>query len=210
MKYYKILCDDNQRKYAYFKFGIKWNVSMITNKLFANGYIVQKVICVNSSDVDGIETQPYYEAWKISNGECIESTDKDPDDIFEWGSLNFVCYQIANSLGKSGSVVYRTQVYWIEENDPLYAKVDEWKKGAVVAAGELKSCYVVNCPYLNSTQPVFTRPDFIHRVDFTDPKIIKKGLLNFGEELSLPTENFKLLVQDILEGTDYEFLLAEL
>lgn len=209
MECYEIMQEDNLRQYAYFKFAIKWNPSAIAKQQNPNGYIVQKVICTNSSSVGGIETQPYYEAWKISGGECIGLAYNEPDDIFEWGSLNLICYQIANSFGKTGNVVYQTQVYWIDECDPLYEKVDLWKKGSVYAAGDLKSCYVVDCPSFNSKQPVLVRPDFVHRVDFTDSKIIKKALFELVKELSLPIEKVKPFVQDILEGSDYEFLLAE-
>jgi hypothetical protein len=207
--YWDVLYNDNQRKYAYFNFSIKWKVSDITKSISSNGYIVQKVTCTNSSSISGIELEPYYEAWKVINGKCIKATACEPDDVFEWGSLSFIQLQIGNSLGKSGEIIYKTQVYWIDERDSLYKTVDLWKEGTVYAAGNLKSCYVVDCCAFDSKRPVFVRPDFIHYVDFTDSEIIKKALIELRDEIP-STENFKSLVKGILEGTNYEFLLTEI
>ena len=209
MKYYDILFEDNQRKYAYYRFDIRWKVSEIASSSSANGYILQKVMCFNDSKIGGIETRPYYEAWLVENGRCVPALWCEYDDSFEWGCKGMIASQIKNSFGKFGSVIYRTQVYWIDrDNDKLlFEKIDLWEEGGVYAAGNLKSCYVTECSFLDSIQPVFKRPDFVHQIDFVDENTIEKALHDLKQEFKLDSKKFESLVYDILEGTSYEFLI---
>lgn len=209
-KYYRVLCCDNQRKYAYFRLGIKWNVSVIANEACANGYIVQQLSFANDTKIRGIPDESYYEAWKVVNGECVDAKDDRWDDLFSWGCSGFLSESIKNSIGKSGAVVYKAQVYWVKEGTPLYSIVDKWEKNWLSAAGNLNSCFTEKCQTVNFGEPVFVRPDFIHQVEFTDPQVIKTTIVDWKKNVALSPEEIDAIVEEMLIGTEYESLIEEL
>ena len=123
-----------------YSFKIKWNVSNITKKEHATGYIVQLVM------MDGPERSiaiPYYEAWKVVNGHTDESYGYDD---------KFSCEKPIN---------YRTKVYWVDGTDNLYKAISQWKPCMQFFAGDLPAVIASEFPYLTEREPVLERV-FIH------------------------------------------------
>lgn len=150
--YYQIiyLFTDDLKGYD---FRINWNVDKIAKKSNANGYIVQK-IRTEIIGLDGLEReQPYYEAWKVQDGNC-EKGKYDYDDRY---ILDSVFYGFINTSGK---ITYYSEVYWIDKENELYNAVDNWETSYLVCAGELKSILVDDCQELKNVEPVFIRPQF--------------------------------------------------
>lgn len=144
--FYKEVINNNDCKYAYYQFQINWIPERIINNNDIDGYIVQKVIFDNTTNIvinkekeNHIE---YYEAWKVKNKKIIYDNDsKDPDDSFSCG-INDKFGYIKYSLFKKGIISYKSQVYWIGKSNSLYNTVNKWKNKSISMAGDLQSILV--------------------------------------------------------------------
>lgn len=192
--YYKTIKIKNDFPFAYYLWQIKWIPEKIINDECINGYIVQKVKIIDEANVTGFDNTEYYEAWKVSNGEC-ENEDGEPfDDEFKWVNFNGeLRFCIRNSIGKTGKIIYQAKLYWISQKNVLYKEVDSWKKETVMTAGSsLKSIFAKDCLNIDFGIPIDER-NFIHEVNFKDEKIIKNSI---KEVFSILTED-KTLTEDI-------------
>ena len=164
--------------YAAFHYGINWIVSGIARCEKTDGFIVQKI---NIEAPDYLRSYPikeYYEAWEVREGRIvypsdIESSEKE-DDSFETDKCTAF-----ESVNKTGKVVFKSKVYWINNCDSLYEHVNAWEFHAVTQAGaDIRSSE--RCPELDTREPTCIRKDFVHTFNFTDINIIKNVALEFG------------------------------
>lgn len=135
------LASENYEAVDGYSHRIFWIVEAIAMKSDAKGYIVQWVDAHTNCPQIRMEGRPYYEAWRVVNGSTGNS---DYDDEF-W----------ARYLDMPGKAIYRTKIYWIDENDVLFSKVNVWKKGKVGMANELPSEY--DFPEIEGRIPVEKR-----------------------------------------------------
>lgn len=197
---------DNNKPFAYYCLGINWIPEAIINDRCNDGYIVQKVNLTNTTGIRGIpEEIDYYEAWKVEKGQCIECRkNNESDDNFLFFGKYFIGEAIAKSIGKKGCIKYITEVYWISKINDLYKTVDEWERGTVSLAGELKSVLVENCSKLHKCTPVFKRPEFVHNVIFLDKNIIKSAI---EENMSFTD---KETLRNALDNPEYGELIDDI
>lgn len=210
--YYKTIDDKNYFPFAYYLWQIKWISEKIINDGCINGYIVQKVKIINEANVIGLDNIEYYEAWKVSNGECENKDGKPFDDEFKWVNFNGeLRFCIRNSIGKKGKITYQAKLYWISQKNTLYKEVESWKEGTVVQAGSLKSILVEDCLNIDFGIPIDER-NFIHEVNFKDEKIIKnsiKVLFSTLTEDKTLTEDIKLFIISSIKEELSELLECE-
>ena len=178
---FNVVCIDNNRKYAVYWYKVNWIPENIINTNDIDGYIVQKVIFRNNTNInitkDNKKRVDYYEAWKVVNKNVIRDNIDDCDDMISCGSEYDIYDFLSESYGESGTIEYYAEVFWIGKSDPLFSKIDNWKKGTVSLANGLKSVLCSDCKELNNYQPIFIRAPFIHEVNFKDKRIIEDAIL---------------------------------
>ena len=155
----------NYRKRNKYQLDILWNPENIGGNN-CNGYIVQKVDVKCNIPGIGVEKQPYYEAWKVTDG---NTGNTDYDD-------HFTCSDIENE----GVIVYNTEIYWIDIADRLFEDVSKWEPGGVTMANELPSTY--HFPGIENRQPVFGR-----KYEYDNRGMIMKDTVNLNNKTILVT-----------------------
>ncbi len=205
--YYKEITKSCDKPYACFYYSIRWNVENITGKKAANGYIVQYVYNENTTTINGVSKDPYYEAWKVENGIVVDTIHKQYDDVFEFGEF-FEWEQIENSLGKRGIIRYKTKVFWIDVSNPYFNNVDAWEDKNVYAGG-LKATLAIDCNFLADRDSLFKRK-FEHVVDFSNKDTIKKALLDYRNRSSMDDKKWEDKLIELLSNTAYESLISEI
>lgn len=167
-KYFKILEENNNMPYAYYILKIKWNVKNIIGKdKNTDGYIVQKVCVTNTTGLNGLPEEEYYEAWKVVNGKIENPKKLDYDDIFSFYPSFLIEECKMDSLGKNGIINYKCNIYWINSKSKYYKLIELWNN-EVLYACDLKSVYLKNIDY-RFTNSLFTR-NFIHIVNYNIKK----------------------------------------
>lgn len=155
-------------EYMYCYQRAKWNVEKISNNNNANGYIVQMLKREIEIDND-TNTNQYFEAWKVENGQCYKFDDLSYDDIFLvgesiWDSFN----ELKMSIGKYGQSCFESNVFWIDKGDELYKDINKWKKSGVQEAKELQSIkYSKKLEEQFIKRHYFKRKPFVHKWDMT-------------------------------------------
>lgn len=210
-EYIRIVKEDNDKPYLFYKQSVYWNIEHISKHEKANGYIVQEVEISNSTKISDIdEYVHYYEAWLVKDGKCVYDDDL-PDDSFECGFEEIAHMMIAKSLGKTGEVKYACKIYWVDETDNHYSIVDKWEERGVRYAAQLKSVIASDCPEFADIEPVVIRDPFVHKVDFTDREIIKKSIVEcYAVRINKQDEFLQCDLIDLLEGTPYVDLAKEI
>lgn len=193
-KYYQVVQLENNKPYFDYRFGINWKVENIINTDCKDGYIVQKVEIVDSTNIS--RNIKYYEAWKVENAKYIDHSDLFPDDTFSNSD-------IIKSLGKKGKVEYYSEIYWIDRGNILYEYINSWEENGVPEAGNLiKSKLYEECPYLHSYDYVYRRDKFTHTINFIDKEIIKESIKNhFRKRRTNKKEEFFSYLKNELENT---------
>lgn len=176
-KYYIVKKNNNSEKYLYYDLSVDWNVEKIIPSSEKNGFIVQKVMFMNNTNVvlnnEKKDYMIYYEAWTVNNRKVIDGGNNS-DDMFSCGSEYSIEDCIKKSIGVKGKIEYSAQVYWINEKDVLYDFVCSWKYGFISMANGLKSIDASYCLNFENLKPLFVRDKFIHAVDFTDKFLIEE------------------------------------
>lgn len=196
-KYYQIVNVDNSKPYLYYNLEIDWKVENIIDTDCKDGYIVQKVKIINTTDIKDIKNIEYYEAWEVINGNCVGHKDSEYDDKFFWIGYDMIYYIIAKSIGKNGKIEYQSEVYWISKQNKLYEIVNKWRSQEVLEARKLKSILVENCPEFASCNPIFKRDNFVHKVIFDDKELIKETIENIV--MALKTNHKDILILSLKE-----------
>ena len=121
-----------------------------------NGFIVQRVEVVDPYKLLTGYEKPYYEAWKVKQGEICyyEESYNEYDDSFSncWNGDSFGIEIAKETFSKkmeiykkkTASVKYNCLVYWIEENSISSQVIQNWKRGeeiGIMMAGKLKASY---------------------------------------------------------------------
>ncbi len=159
--FFTIISESHEKTMAIYHQRIKWNIRAFAEKGFVDGYIVQKVT-INSSEDFGIRFgEPYYEAWRVKDGEIECYDNPDYDDEFLGYDDMFISSCKENCKEKSGVITYNCEVFWVDKADKEYISVSRWKKN-VPQANALPSIYVKDCDYTFSNR-VTTR-EFEHEV----------------------------------------------
>ena len=198
MKYFEINPDRNNytdKKYIDFKFEIKWRPEDIAGYPKANGYIVQSINMDLSEKLVGYPVKHYFEAWKVCDGIVIYENGREPnssaDDTYSYRDTKYMPDIIMESIGKSGRIIYHSEVYWIDANDYKYNEIDNWSYGEVEQAGGfIKSSLYFETMNLAAK---FRRDDFVFDYDFTNDKTIRSSLIEIGKkhyDKKVVAENF--------------------
>ncbi len=206
---------ENNQPYAYYFWGIHWIPNNIINDGEKNGYIVQKVNFLNTTGIeinqDNKDDFEYYEAWKVENEKVVNMGQAKFDDEFSYGNKYIIGECIRNSLGKIGIIKYSSQVYWIGEKNKIYNIIDKWEENKVKMSNGLKSEYVNECHELEKCKPLFSREDFIHKVNFCNREIIKKAIQEtFKVRIMNKDKNFPEDLYEILRDTEYIDIFDEI
>lgn len=201
-KYYKVKNFNNNKPYLDYTLGIDWKVENIINTECKDGYIVQKVEIVDTTNIS--RSIIYYEAWKVENQKYIKHSDSKADDTFRNSA-------ILESIGKKGTVEYFSEIYWIDKKNILYKFIDNWEEGKVPEAGNLKSEWHDNCHYLHSCNFVYRRDKFTHKIDFIDGKVIKENIkIHFQKRRYIKTKEFYSDLKNELIDTPYIWIVEQI
>ena len=181
--FYDVIINENDNKFAFYMFGINWKPEKIINDKSEGGYIVQKVLFKNNSNIhiekNNKREVEYYEAWPVENMKVKRNPIDTCDDLFSCGSYYDMLEWLCKSLGETGYVEISTRIYWIGACNPLYKVVDSWGNDEVSLANGLKATLCSNCLELSNIKPVCYRNKFVHVIEFKDKEIIKNTLLHY-------------------------------
>ncbi len=136
-----------------------------------SGYIVQYVELEDPIGLIRIYEKPYYEAWRVKDGKVIHEV-KGPekyDDSFS--NENNGEFQINRQLAIDGTqnwmrkakvtktyVTYKCKVFWVDEGSDSYKNVNQWKRGVVRMALNLRSSYEAPGVLCDGIDRVYTAP----------------------------------------------------
>ena len=116
---------------------IKWNISTIANEDNATGFVLQNMHI--RSNISGIKTEEYWEAWAVQNGK-IDGAEYTYDDNWSPIPSYFIveCRTAIQSL-KDGLICYDSNVYWIPYGTATYDEIMGWNSEICSPAGELRT-----------------------------------------------------------------------
>lgn len=214
--YYSVVIDMTSSKSAFYMYGINWVPDRIVDEGDKDGYIVQKVKFKNNSNLEitknNIKDVEYLEAWKVQNKKVIRNINDDCDDLFSCGSQYDMISWIIKSLGENGYVEYITEVYWIDIKNPLYRFVDSWEESSNSnrLANGLKSILYSDCKSIWNVKPKFVRDKFIHKINFSEEKIIKEEILKFCNNWPNKKDFEKSILDELPNESKYRKMIVEM
>lgn len=150
------IVDDFKDERGAYTHRVKWNPPAGT------GFILQYVEVEDPlkllSNYDG----PYYEAWNVTDGKTDyegfdDSFSNDGDGLLSDIAIGSVQRKLTKD---TGYIEYRTKIYWISIDDPVYKEIEQWDH-EVSMANELRSSYKAPVgPIVQDNEHPF-RVDFI-------------------------------------------------
>lgn len=171
---------------GFFKRCFRWNVSEISKREHANGYIIQKITRSTTANelfwskhsVKEPFCHTYFEAWHIVNGKVVnpDNTDYGFDDRWYYNStiptFNALLIDCKEKYLTEGCVSMHGEVYWIDNIDARVNSIEtRFKVGNVPYAGELLSAW--HCDFLSDEDLVGSHSfhsswDFSNDIKFLD------------------------------------------